>query len=499
MRTRALTKEGTVPVIPLPDDPDLAQLRRRARELQRAVRAGDADAIAAAVELHPRPPAPFTLSAAQLVVARTYGFASWARLKQHVELVNSLTRRPDAVGEQADPADEVLRLACLTYQADDPVRRQRAAALLRPELVQSSVHLAAACADVAAVDRLLGERPASAGDEGGPFRWPPSMYLAYARHDPDVSQTDTLATARLLLRAGADPNAGYLWHGLPSAFTVLTGVLGEGELGPVTQPRHPHWQALARLLLEAGADANDSQGVYNRMFEPGVEHLEVLCEFGFGRGDGGPWRRRLGDAALSPAQLVDQQLHWAVTHDMADRVALLAANGADLTRPLRGGRTAVELAALAGHDEMVAALRAAGAPHAPLDDVDRLISRLAAGDRSAAEAMATTTLIDAAKRRRPSLLVDAVAANRRAAVELLLDLGFDPNAFGRGDVPENGQRETALHVAAGEGFVELAELLLARGADPAIRDQWWSSTPLGWAQQMNQPATIALLEPLTPD
>jgi hypothetical protein len=46
--------------------------------------------------------------------------------------------------------------------------------------------------------------------------------------------------------------------------------------------------------------------------------------------------------------------------------------------------------------------------------------------------------------------------------------------------------------------VELAELLLARGADPTIRDQAWSSTPLGWARYMGQPATVALLEPITP-
>ena len=81
---------------------------------------------------------------------------------------------------------------------------------------------------------------------------------------------------------------------------MLTGAFGEGELGPVRQPRHPHSLALARLLLSAGADPNDGQALYNRMFEPGNDHLELLLEFGLGTGDGGPWRRRLGDALDSP-------------------------------------------------------------------------------------------------------------------------------------------------------------------------------------------------------
>ena len=77
--------------------------------------------------------------------------------------------------------------------------------------------------------------------------------------------------------------------GLPSPFTVLTGVFAEGELGPVRQPRHPCAQPLARLLLTAGADANDAQALYNRMFEPGNDHLELLFEFGLGQDTGGPW------------------------------------------------------------------------------------------------------------------------------------------------------------------------------------------------------------------
>ncbi len=77
---------------------------------------------------------------------------------------------------------------------------------------------------------------------------------------------------------------------LPTPFTVLTRVLGEGELGPARQPRHPHSLALGRMLLEAGADPNDGQALYNRMFEPGNDHLELVFEFGLGTGDGGPWR-----------------------------------------------------------------------------------------------------------------------------------------------------------------------------------------------------------------
>jgi len=50
----------------LPQRPDLDQLRRHARELQRRSK-------------------PLTLSAAQLALARDYGFPSWARLKAEVE------------------------------------------------------------------------------------------------------------------------------------------------------------------------------------------------------------------------------------------------------------------------------------------------------------------------------------------------------------------------------------------------------------------------------
>jgi len=65
----------------LPDRPDPAQLRRQARELQRAAAGGDTGAVRRIEQVS----AETTLSAAQLAIAREYGFASWAKLKEEAE------------------------------------------------------------------------------------------------------------------------------------------------------------------------------------------------------------------------------------------------------------------------------------------------------------------------------------------------------------------------------------------------------------------------------
>lgn len=65
----------------LPARPDLDQLRRQARELHRAARDGDARAL----DRLGQASGTVTLSAAQLAIARDYGFASWPRLKAEAE------------------------------------------------------------------------------------------------------------------------------------------------------------------------------------------------------------------------------------------------------------------------------------------------------------------------------------------------------------------------------------------------------------------------------
>lgn len=251
-----------------------------------------------------------------------------ARLR---ELAARLGHDPAAVDEDdLGAADRFCALACLRYDAhDSPGRRDAAAALLAatPSLVAEHLGAAAAAGDPVAVREHLRRDPAAAGRFVGPYPWEPLLYLCYSRVPSGHGRADVLEVATLLLDAGADPNAGFLWQSLTPPFTALTGVLGDGEQGPVNQPRHRDERDLAVLLLERGADPEDRQGLYNRMFVPGTEHLELLIEHGLGHGEDGPWVRRLGSTMESRTQMLQRQWHWATHHHHPDRLALLERHG----------------------------------------------------------------------------------------------------------------------------------------------------------------------------
>jgi ankyrin repeat protein len=446
-----------MPTVPLPDDPNLEQLRKQAKDLRDLARADDPGARDLVAAHHPKGAHPVTLTGAQLVIARHHGFSSWARLKRHLEIVERYRRTPDEVEEAADLADELMVLACLRYGGDDaPSRWERAARLLadHPTISRSSIHAAATCADEAAVGALLDGDPTLAQRQGGPY--------------------------------------------------ALTGSLGSGE---GDQPAHPHGFALASLLLDAGADANDSQALYNRQFAADDRHLVLLLQHGLGRGDGGPWRARLGHTTDSPSELVRRQLWWAIVHGMRDRLRLLVGHGADFHSPFAApggrpswartsdGRTPAEVAALSGCPELVEWLVQRGATRPTIEGVDGLIAAALAGDRRTVRRLRVH--VGGARGQRPALIVWAAARGKRDAIPLLAELGFDVNALGRGDVPMEQAWETALHVVASRGDVELAGVLLGLGADPDIRDGRFDSTPLGWARHFGQQRMTELLEPLT--
>ncbi|WP_405792319.1 ankyrin repeat domain-containing protein [Streptomyces sp. NBC_01506] len=357
-----------MPIHHLPDHPSLEQLRKQAKSLLRRVRAKAPEGIGLVAEFHPRPhrpPETYKLADAQLVTARMYGFASWPRLREHISTVERYSRSPHLAPVSGEPSGEFLRLGCLTYGTDDPARTREAEVLLagHPQLPTTDVFTMAATGSADALADALARDPALARTQGGPFGWEPLLYLTYARLEAPGAYE---AAARLLLGHGADPNAGFLWDGLTSPFTALTGAFGGGE---ADQPPHPEGPALARLLLEAGADPNDSQSLYNLglggSFSDEPAHLRLLLEFGLGHGDGGPWKARLGPTLPSPEQMLRDELATAALRGGPRRTRLLLAHGAEVDgiggHPVYEGRTPYELALLSGHFEVAEILAEAGA------------------------------------------------------------------------------------------------------------------------------------------
>lgn len=494
--------EDAPPTMGLPGT-DVGQLKQQAKDWLRRGRSGDPEALSLLRTFHPRggelaaDPSRLRLADAQLTLARACDFSSWPKLRAHLELVQPWRRNPHRVPVQSDPAEELVRLACLTYGADARNRLAHAVAMLeaRPALAGATLWAAAAAGAVADLRRFLAEDPGRANAEGGPHQWPPLLYVCYSRIPDAPPERSSLECARLLLAAGADPDAGYLWEGLAPPFTALTGAFGGGE-DRANQPPHPHGAALARLLLEAGANPDDGQVLYNRMFEASDDHLRLLFAFGLGRGAGGPWRRRLGGNQQPPTEMLADQLIWAVETGRQQRVALLLEHGVDPNAPGSGhptheGRSAYAWAQATGSTEVVALLAAAGArpPARSLDPVESLLAAALAG---AAEAVrsADPEVVAQARRRRPGAVNVAVELRRPAAIRLLVESGFSVHGDGG---------TTPLHSAAYEGDLELARLLVALGADPDREDREHHSTPVGWAEHGHHEELAAYLRSVARD
>lgn len=151
----------------LPQQPDLEQLRKQAKELLAGCRAGDPSAAAEVQRYECAPDSSkFALHDAQRVLARSYGFTSWSALKAFVDRAN------------------VHKLA---------------------EAVKAS--------DLAQVRKLLHARPeligmdVAANDEHRP------LHYAVLQRDP--------AMVRLLMEAGADARKGIFPHrDATSSFTI---------------------------------------------------------------------------------------------------------------------------------------------------------------------------------------------------------------------------------------------------------------------------------------
>lgn len=270
--------------------------------------------------------------------------------------------------------------------------------------------------------RILADDPARVSERGGDGQTP----LHFAR-SPEVVD--------MLLRAGADPDARDIDH----RSTPAEWMLGDG--GAPGESRAD----LAQYLVERGATADIFLAAALGLTDRARELLEAdpsLLGLRTGQGD-------YGEQAPGSYHIY----LWTL--------------GANLS-PL-------QVAARRGHHETVQAMVEFASP------VERLLLACHVGNAVEARAIVRdhpgiVERLGPAERR--ALTAEAWAANA-PAVELLLELGFDPSAPSSSG-PTGG---TALHCAAWEGSVDCVAAILRYPAGRAlidVRESTYQGTPLSW-------------------
>jgi ankyrin repeat protein len=443
--------------------------RKQAKALLAAAKSGETEALERIAQYSPKFEETDNASApalhdAQLTIAREQGFASWPRFKAFVE---------------QSAADFPMKVETFVKAAVSDGRHAKELLAQNPGLAEGGIYPALVLGEVKRVEEFLAQTPGMVNVKGGPEAVVPLIYVCFSRFASRSSdRTEGMVeTARLLLRHGADPNATCLAEGWPdNPLSCLYGATGLNN--------NP---ALGRVLLEAGANANDGESLYHSTEHADLECMNLLLAHGaktvgsnclkhmLDREEPEGLRLLLG-AGADPDEVNERgetALHWAVWRGRsAPLVAILLDSGAGIDRKRNDGRTAYAMAVQSGQGDIAALLEKRGAS-TELSALDRFM-----GECCNADAEKLTELLGdappmAAIAGSERLLPDLTSTHQTAAVCALLVAGFPIDARG-----EAGG--TALHWACWKGYADVVKILLERGASLTIEDEQFHGTPAGW-------------------
>lgn len=454
--------------------PDLEHQQKLAKELLAQFRHGDPDARARVrAELPDK--RRIVLADAQFVLAREYGFASWAALRRHIE----------SLGIDRATLEERFRRAVRDEDADAlrrllPFRDELHDVVNAPTFSFDSPALVAVAGSgkVGLVGALLelGADPNRKSDW-----WAGGFHALYAANE---------GVAERLLAAGAIPDACAAAHldraDLLEAMLAADPSRVHERGGDGQTPLHfARSRRVADLLLQAGADIDardvDHRSTAAEWMLAGVAHPEEsrldLAKYLIQRG-------ATADIFLAAALGLTGIVETMLERDPL-LLALRTSQGEYAEKPpssyhiyqwtIGPNLTPLQTAAKFGQRETVAVMRRYASP------VQRLLLACHEGDRAEAVAIVRTD---------PGIVARLTGADRRAltdeawaanvpAVDLMLELGFDPAATSVSG-PTAG---SALHCAAWEGSVPCVAAILRYPAGRALietRDAQFNGTPLGW-------------------
>lgn len=442
----------------LPERPNLDHLKNEAKALHKTLRAEDPDV---------------KLTDAQRHLAREYGFPTWAKLRTHVQNVrgadDGVAAFLKAVQQQnLDAAQEIV--------------------VRNPRLASTSLHVAACLGEVEAVQRLSTDAT-QVNEKAGDPAAAPILFLSFSPFHGQNGSRDAglFESARVLLAAGADPNAVDGTYGVPALY---------GVTGMHNRP------GIARLLLEAGANPTDGESVFHAAERFHEEALVLLREFGVQLNHVGEWgntplyfllrwydiqtdeKPRLGldwllangaDPNVACGKDQENSLHVAVRRGQSpETIRKLLDHGANVDLRRSDGASAWLLARRAGFGELAMLLEGAGANREALSPADELLAACGRGDTDTARRLSTPSLLASLATADQLLLNEAATAGRSTVVLACIAAGFDVNRV-------NDRGATPLHEAAISGYGEIVKALLRAGAKHDIRDPHHHSTVMGWA------------------
>ncbi len=347
-----------------------------------------------------------------------------------------------------------------------------------PEVARSSIYAAALVADHASVCDFLARDAALATAKGGPFDWDALTYLCFSRYlRLDATKGDAfVATARLLLDAGADANTGwYETIDTPPRQLLESAIYGAAGVA--------HHAGVTRLLLERGADPNDEETPYHVAETWNNDALRVLLESGRLTADSlaiillrkADWHdlegmRLMLDNGADPNRLTLWRytaLHQSLRRDNSiEMIELLVARGGNPSLPNGvDGQSATQIAARRGRGAALVLFRERGA--APLEGLDALIAACALGEHeTVASLMAERPgLREQLVAQGGALLAQFAGNGNVQGVRRLLECGISSGAIllhGDGYFGI-APGSTALHVAAWRAWPEAVKELIARG------------------------------------
>lgn len=476
---------------PLPAQPDLELLRKRAKRLLRVARGGDAEALASCRAASPRLAGlsdealagALRLADAQHAVARRHGFPSWPRLVRHVEEQQPLAARAELFlqavrGQQARTASRLLALY--------------------PEIGRVDPLTASCAGEADVLAAMLAAQPALASAPHAGDGWTPLLYACASPFHAGSSPRapGILRCAALLLDRGASANE-FMLHDQADPHSKIPVLYFACVNGTV---------AMVELLLEHGADPNDGESVYHAAELDRRDCLELLASHGaelskahsyWGNTPlyflaawkewhprcpsvtaGMQWLLEHGADPNVPSQKsLETPLHRVAGNGRSTGVVeMLLAYGASIDQPRADGRTAYALAVRTGNVPVAELLRERGADVAKLAPVDELLGACMAADEERARALlaAHPELLARLGDEDREALPLAAEEKREGSVRLMHALGFDLDWQGAAG-------GTPLHRAAWHGDPSMTRLLLSLGAPVNVREPEFGGSPLGWA------------------